>query len=87
MQFLRFLSASKMIEIVGYLAVAFAILNFIHNHLAMLHGANFDPAYALADEALAAVGAATLLIAGRLNTFDQRLKKLEEEKTTPASRE
>jgi hypothetical protein len=38
----------------------------------------FDSAYALADEVFAFAGVVTLLIAGRLDALDKRMKILEE---------
>lgn len=45
--------------------------------------ATFNPAYALADEALAFAGVVTLLIAGRLDALEKRLKNIEEQRQTP----
>jgi hypothetical protein len=79
LRYLKFLSAPRSLEIVGYVAVGLSIVSLVQSNLAEVRGTSkFDPPYHLADAALAYVGLVTLLIAGRLSALDKRLKKLEE---------
>jgi hypothetical protein len=73
------LSAPKTLYVLGFIGVALAVWNLVEANIAELRGLRqFNPAYHLADEALAFAGAVTLLIAARLDGLDKRMKILEE---------